>query len=133
MKKDISFPKVKDVGVAVIQEKDNNELVWRAYLLNMNNYLIKDVLVSSRGYGTINDKKKKTSSFSHYLGDVTKKSYKLIEAMSEETFVLSNEFLVTFYIDGTIYDKKYIFLPEAIQKNNFTTIPLLNKKGVLIK
>ena len=133
MKKDISIPKVKDVGVAIIQEKDKKELIWRAYLLNLNNYLIKDVLVSSRGYGTINDKKKKTSSFSHYLGDITKRSYKLIEPISEETFILSNEFLVTFYINGTIYDKKYIFLPEAIQKNNFTAIPILNKKGILIK
>ena len=133
MKKDISIPKVKDVGVAIIREKDKNEWVWRAYLLNLNNCMIKDVLVSTRGYGTINDKKKKTSSFSHYLGDIEKQSYKLIEHISEETFVLSNEFFVTFYINGVIHDKKYIFLPETIQKNNFTTIPILNQKGVLIK
>ena len=133
MKKDISIPKVKDVGVAIIREKDKNEWVWRAYLLNLNNCMIKDVLVSTRGYGTINDKKKKTSSFSHYLGDVKKRSYKLIEPISEETFVLSNEFFVTFYINGIIHDKKYIFLPETIQENNFTTIPILNRKGVLIK
>ena len=133
MKKDISIPKVKDVGVAIIREKDKNEWVWRAYLLNLNNCIINDVLVSSRGYGTINDKKKKTSSFSHYLGNVDKKSFKFIELVSEETFVLSNEFFVTFYIDGVIHDKKYIFLPETIQKGNFTTIPILNQKGVLIK
>ena len=133
MKKDISIPKVKDVGVAIIREKDKNEWVWRAYLLNLNNCIINDVLVSSRGYGTINDKKKKTSSFSHYLGNVDKKSFKFIEDVSEETFVLSNEFFVTFYIDGVIHDKKYIFLPETIQKGNFTTIPILNQKGVLIK
>ena len=133
MKKDISIPKVKDVGVAIVQESNKDELIWRAYLLNLNNYLIKDVLVSSRGYGVINDKKKKTSSFSHYLGDLAKKSYKLIEPLSEDIFGLSNEFLVTFYVNGTIYDKKYIFLPETIQKNNFTTVPVLNKKGVLIK
>ena len=72
MKKDISIPKVKDVGVAIIQEKEKNEWVWRAYLLNLNNCLIKDVLVSTRGYGTINDKKKRTSSFSHYLGNLNK-------------------------------------------------------------
>ena len=59
MKKDISIPKVKDVGVAIIREKDKNEWVWRAYLLNLNNCIINDVLVSSRGYGTINDKKRK--------------------------------------------------------------------------
>ena len=56
MKKDISIPKVKDVGVAIIREKDKNEWVWRAYLLNLNDCIINDVLVSSRGYGTINDR-----------------------------------------------------------------------------
>jgi len=133
VKKDVSIPKVKDVGVAIIQEKEKDEWVWRAYLLNLNNCLIKDVLVSTRGYGTINDKKKKTSSFSHYLGNLNKRSFKLIEHISEETFMLSNEFFVTFYINGVIHDKKYIFLPETIQKNNFTSIPIINRKGVLIK
>jgi len=36
-------------------------------------------------------------------------------------------------MDKTIYDKKFLFLPESIQENNFVTIPFLNKKGVMIK
>ncbi len=133
MKKDITIPKVKDVGVAIFQELKNDELLWHAYLLNLNAYIIKDVLVSSRGYGTINNKTKKTSSFSHYLGDIPKKSYKLIEPISVELLGLSNEFMVTYYVGGTIYDKKFVFLPDTIQENNFTSIPVINKKGVLIK
>ena len=46
---------------------------------------------------------------------------------------LSNEFLVTYYIDNVIYDKKYVFLPDSIQEKHFSSIPILNKKGVLIK
>ncbi|MAP01742.1 MAG: hypothetical protein CMD01_02850 [Flavobacteriales bacterium] len=133
MKKDIPIPKVKDIGVAVVKEKIKAEVVWRVYLINYNSFLLKNVLISSRGYGNINDQKKKTSSFSHFLGDVDKRSFKPFELINEAVFGLSNEFLVTYYIDEVIYDKKYIFLPDSIQEKHFTTIPLLKKKGVLIK
>ena len=133
MKKDITIPKVKDVAVGIVKEELKGEVVWRVYLINYNTFLIKNVLVSSRGYGAINDQKKKTTSFSHFLGDLTKQSYKPFELINEAVFGLTNEFLVTYYIEDVIYDKKYIFLPDAIQEKNFTTIPLLKKKGVLIK
>ncbi len=133
MKKDIPIPKVKDIGVAIVKEEIEGELVWRVYLINYNSFLLKNVLISSRGYGNINDLKKKTSSFSHFLGDVNEKSFKPFELINESVFGLSNEFLVTYYVNDVIYDKKYIFLPESIQEKNFTAIPLLKKKGVLIK
>ena len=133
MKKDIPIPKVKDIGLAVVKEELDGELIWRVYLINYNSFLIKNVLISSRGYGNINDQKKKTSSFSHFLGDVERKSFKPFELMNESVFGLSNEFLVSYYIDNVIYDKKYIFLPESIQEKHFIDVPLLKKKGVLIK
>ena len=133
MKKDISIPKVKDVGIAIIKEIKENELIWMVYLINFNDHQINDVLVSSRGYGIIGEIKKRTSTFSHSLGHLLPKSYKLIEPISENVFGLSNEFLVTYYVKDEIYDKKYIFLPETILKKNFTSIPILDKQGVLIK
>ena len=61
MKKDITIPKVKDVAVGIVREELKGEVVWRVYLINYNTFLIKNVLVSSRGYGAINDQKKKTT------------------------------------------------------------------------
>ena len=133
MKKDINIPEVKEVGIAIVRQKEEEEFVWRVYLINFNSFLIKNVLISSRGYGSINDKKKKTSSFSHFLGDVDQKSCRPFELLNEAVFGLSNEFLVTYYKDNIIYDKKYIFLPDSVQEKHFSNIPVLNKKGVLIK
>lgn len=133
MKKDIPIPTVKDIAIAIVKEEEEGEIVWRVYFLNYNPFLIKNVLISSRGYGNINDQRKKTSSFSHFLGDVNEKSFKAFELINEAVFGLTNEFLVTYYIDGVIYDKKYFFLPDAIQEKHFTAIPILNKQGVLIK
>ena len=59
MKKDITIPKVKDVAVGIVREELKGEVVWRVYLINYNTFLIKNVLVSSRGYGAINDQKRK--------------------------------------------------------------------------
>ena len=56
-----------------------------------------------------------------------------IEPIMEDVFSLSNEYWVSFYIDKIIYDKKFIFLPETISSEYFTQIPILNKRGVMIK
>ena len=133
MKKDITIPAVKDIGIAIVRQEEEGELVWRVYLINFNSFIIKNVLISSRGYGSINDQKKKTSSFSHFLGDVNQKSCVPFELINDTVFGLSNEFLVTYYINNVIYDKKYVFLPDSIQEKHFTSVPILQKQGVLIK
>lgn len=51
----------------------------------------------------------------------------------ENTFGLTNEFWVSFYINDKIYDKQYIFLPETINLKNLTKIPILNAEGVMIR
>ena len=85
------------------------------------------------GMETSMSKKRKLPHLVIFLGNVDKRSFKPFELINEAVFGLSNEFLVTYYIDEVIYDKKYIFLPDSIQEKHFTTIPLLKKKGVLIK
>ena len=133
MKKDIHVPKVEDIAVAIVEEESEEEKEWVVYLLNMKNCSIHDTLVSSKGYGEINQKKKKTTFFSHYLETLESQSFKKVEMINESVFGLTNEFFLTYYIDGLIHDKKYIFLPESIIKENKTNIPMLNKKGIMIK
>jgi hypothetical protein len=31
-----------------------------------------------------------------------------------------------------LHDKKFIFVPDSILEENFTTVPLMNERGVLI-
>lgn len=133
MKKDIEFPVVKDVAVAVVNERNElNEEVWNVYLINLKNEPIEGVLVSSRGYGELNSEKRATSELRHFLDEMEPKSFKKIEPIMEEVFGLSNEYWVSFYQKKKIFDKKFIFLPETIKEENFVNIPLVNRKGVLI-
>ncbi|MFP5471209.1 MAG: hypothetical protein ACLGGV_06405 [Bacteroidia bacterium] len=134
MKKDITIPVVEDVWVAIVHDPiENEETEWDVYLLNMKDQEIEGVLVSSRGYSAIENDTRKTATFRHFLDAIPSKSYKKIEPISSEVFGLNNEFWVSFYMNKKMYDKKYIFLPETIKKEYFIDIPLIHKKGVLIK
>ena len=132
MKKDIRFPVVEAVAV-VREENEKNTPVWNVYLLNLRNETIEGVLVTSSGYGELNGEPRKTSSLRHFLDIVPAKSYQKIEPISDDLFGMSNQYWVSFYLNKEIYDKKYVFLAESITEQNMITIPLLNKKGVMIK
>ena len=133
MKKDIDIPKVEGVGIAIVKENEYDEIDLMAYIINFNNYDLKNVMVSSKGYGQQDDRKIKTSSFSHFREEVKAQKAEALETISDEVLGLNNEFFVTYYVDGVIHDKKFVFLPEVIQENNFIDIKILDKKGVLIK
>ncbi len=134
MRKDIDIPVVTDVAVAVVNEKnDLNKEEWNVYLINLKEIPIEGVLVSSRGYGEIENEKRKTSELRHFLDVMEPKTFKKIEPIMEDVFGLNNEYWVSFYLDKKMFDKKFIFLAESIRKENCTKIPVINKRGVFIR
>ena len=134
MKGDIEHPKVEGVAIAVVHRQNpDGELAWYVIVINEKEVPIKNVLVSSCGYGMLKSKMVKTSELRHFVGDMEARSHKQVELIMEEVFVLTNQYWLSFYIGDTIYDKKYIFVPDSIQADNFTDLPLLNERGVMIR
>ena len=131
MKKDIEIPKVEGVYFAIVQEY--NEIYktddWNAYIINENDFELEMILIVARGY----DEKRETSLMRHKLDKLPAKSYAKAEWLQEDVFVLNNEFRVTFFQGGKMYDKKYLFRKNTINKNAFREIPLMNTKGILVK
>ena len=124
---------VENVAVDIIKEKNElNETVWNSYLINMKDVKLEGVIVTSTGYGQINDEKIRTSTLRHFLDEVEPKSFVKIEPIIEEVFGVNNEYWLSFYLDHKMYDKRYVFLAESITEANFTTVPIINKKGVMI-
>jgi hypothetical protein len=133
MIKDIPELVVENIAIAIIPEKNElDEAVWNSYLINLKDEKIEGVLVTSTGYGELNEEKVKTSTLRHFLDEVEPKSYIKIEPIIEEVFGINNEYWLSFYLNKTMYDKRYVFLAESITEANFTTIPIINKKGVMI-
>jgi hypothetical protein len=135
MLKDIPKLEVENIITAIVQEEheETHELVWNVYLVNLYDKQIEGVLVSSHGYGSHEGRDVKTSTLRHFIGTIDSNDYAKIEPIMTDVFGLNNEYWVSFYLDNEMYDKKYIFLPETISRENFTLIPVLNKRGVMIR
>ncbi len=135
MIKDIDDPKVEDIALAAVPQKNPESGVdeWYIYLVNLKEVEITNVLIASRGYGEINQESVETSQLRHFVEAIPPKSYVKVEPIMEKLFALNNQYWVSFYIDRTIFDKKYVFLAETIQKGNLTDVPLMQQKGVLLK
>lgn len=124
---------VKDIAMVVVLEDASADAKnWRVYLVNFKAEAIETVMISSRGYGTKDGKAVKTSVLRHAFPRIEAREYALVELIDEQVFGLTNEYLLSFYQHGSIYDKKFVFLPESIVEENLVRVPLLNKPGVII-
>jgi len=136
MREELLGPKVEDVAVVVVQEKGENEaLIYNTYLLNLKDEIMEGIIVTSKGYGeNVNTGERvKTSTLRHCIEILLPNEAARIEPIMEEVLGLTNEYWVSFWIHDTLYDKKFIFLPESIQEKNLKLIPALGVKGVMIK
>lgn len=136
MKKDIPNLKVEDLAIAIVPREEWNaeeQDLWDVYILNLKEESIKSVLVSSKGYGAIKGEKMRTTVLRHFFEEIAPRSFQQIEPIQTKLFDLTNEYWVSFVFDDYMYDKKYVFVKGSITENNFTTIPFLSQKGVMIR
>ncbi len=135
MKKDIIIPEVENVFMAVVQEwsDDFMEKVWYAYLVNDSDFQLDGVMVVSKAFGTINGQMKKTSLLRHAFAEIPEVSVAKIELIEKSVLALNNEFMVTFFICNTLYDKKFIFKANSINEANQEEVPILFVDGVIVR
>lgn len=135
MKKDIIIPEVENVFMAVVQEWSDEfmEKVWYAYLVNDSDFQLDGVMVVSKAFGTINGEMKKTSLLRHAFAEIPEVSVAKIELIEKSVLALNNEFMVTFFIGNTLYDKKFIFKANSINEANQEEVPILFVDGVIVR
>lgn len=132
MKQDIVIPEVKNVTVAVVREHNLlNQEEWKVYLLNNNEHAIENTLVSSKGYGEQQGEPQRTSILRHFLQTVGGRESVIIESIDPAVFHLANEYWVSYYVNGQIYDRRFVFVPGALCEENLRFIPELKKEGIL--
>ncbi|MCS6916570.1 MAG: hypothetical protein RMK52_03940 [Chitinophagales bacterium] len=135
MLKDITFLRVEDVAVAIVPDnaQDADEGDWRVYLINLKPDAIDSVLITSKGYGTVNGKSVSTTTLRQYIRRIEGMQVVGIELLRRNVCPLNNEFWISFWHQGALYDKKYVFVTNSLVPDNFTLIPLLNQRGVMIR
>ncbi len=135
MKKDITIPEVENVFVAAVQEwsDDFMEKVWFVYLVNDSDFNLDSVMVVSKAFGTIDGEMKKTSLLRHAFVEIPAVSVVKVEMLEKSVTTLNNEFMVTFFIGNTLYDKKFTFNANSISENNVEEVPILFVDGVIVR
>ena len=135
MKKDITIPEVENVFVAAVQEwsDDFMEKVWFIYLVNDSDFNLDSVMVVSKAFGTIDGEMKKTSLLRHAFIKIPAVSVVKVEMLEKSVTSLNNEFMVTFFIGNTLYDKKFTFNANSISENNVEEVPILFVDSVIVR
>ncbi len=128
MRKDIEIPKVKDIHIVAVNEWDEDFLnqSWNVYLINDSALDMEATIVLSRG----SNADRKTATLRHGLGTIPSQSTRKIEFIAEEVLLFKNEFLLTFFASGKLYDRTFVFEPGTITESNLKPIPLLEEEGV---
>ena len=132
MKKDIPIKKVTDIAIAIIPD-EGDEKFGSVYFINLKNKEIKNVFINSRGYGEIDGERVETSKLRYFYELIGAEMAVKVELINTRLFQLANEYWISFNLDGFMYDKKFVFVPGSITEEHFTTVPILNKKGIMIK
>ena len=135
MKSDIIIPKVENVFLAAVQEwsDDFMEKVWYVYLVNDSDFNLDSVMVVSKAFGTLDGEMKKTSLLRHAFPHVPAVSVVKIEMLETSVLRLNNEFMVTYFIGNTLYDKKFIFRAQTITPDYVEEVPILFVDGVIVR
>lgn len=131
MRKDIEIPKVENVYIVAVKEwdKDFTGQQWNVYVVNDREDEISMVLVMSRG----NSEDKKTSTLRHDVGYISPKSSKKIEFITSEVLGFTNEYLVTFFAENKLFERKFLFEPNSISDDMVEKIPVMEVEGILAK
>ena len=135
MKSDILIPTVENVFLAAIQEwsDDFMDKVWNVYLVNDSDYDLDSVMVVSKAFGTLDGEMKKTALLRHAFIKIPAVSVVKIEMIENKVLRLNNEFMVTYFIGSTLYDKKFIFKAQSITPDYVEEVPILFLDGVIVR
>jgi hypothetical protein len=135
MKKDIIIPEVENVYVVAIKEwnEDFGENSWYAYILNNNSEKLEMAMVVSNAEGIINNEERKTGSFRHAFAEVLPESAIKVELLENNVLQLNNHFMLTYFLNGKLYDKKFTFEANSLTDENSTELHKINRVGVIGK
>lgn len=129
MKKDIEIPEVEGIFMAAVHRR-NEEFTtqdWNAILINQNDFALEMVLIVSKGF----DSKDITSTMRHSLKVLPAKSYSKVELLQPEILKLNNKFSVSFFAEGKMLHKNFVFRKNSIKESNLKEVPILQEKAVL--
>ncbi len=135
MKQDIIIPEVENVFLAALHQWNDDfmEKMWTVYLVNDSDFDLDGVMVVSKAFGTIDREMKKTSLLRHAFQHIPAVSTIKVELIEKSVLALNNEFMLTYFIGNTLYDKKFFFKKNFFEELPTEEVPILFEEGIIIR
>ena len=135
MKSDINIPEVENVFLAAVSEysDDFGENIWNVYLVNDSDFNLESVMIVSSASGTLNGEMKKTSLLRHAFIEIPAVSVVKVEMIEKSVLQLNNEFMVTYFIENTLFDKRFIFKKHFDTLSEIEEVPILFVDGIVVR
>ena len=131
---DILTPEVKDVIVAVVPRNgDASAEIWDAYVVNVREEPMENVLITSQGYGELDGRNKTTTVLRHFHQQIAPRAWVKVEPIQTELFGIQNEYWVSFNDGPQMLEKSFIFKAGYIRPEALELVPALGQLGVMIK
>lgn len=129
MKKDILFLPLVDVSV--IAKPLENDSQWQVILVNHSVETLQKIMISSTGYGLIDESMTQTSTLRHFHEELAPGQHQLIERIDPSVFGLENEYWVSCWINEQLVDKRFLFEANVIQSVNTKQVSFFPEAVVL--
>lgn len=135
MREELLGPKVEGVSLALVELPiEGGEPEYVVFLLNNRDDIMEGIIVASTGFGT--DPKTgqeiKTSTLRKGIEVMLPEEAARIEPIMPDLFGINNEYWVSFWVNDTMYDKRFIFEAGTIKPEKFKEIPQLKAKGIIL-
>lgn len=135
MRAELLGPTVENVSLALVELPiEGAEPEYIVFLINNRDDIMEGIIVTSTGFGEnpTTGESIKTSTLRKGIEVMLPGEAARIEPIMPDLFDLSNEFWVSFWVNETMYDKRFVFVAGTIQPKDFQLIPQLNAKGIML-
>lgn len=112
------------------QVDENGSKVWNAILYNHSDETLQNILVNTKGYGTLNGREVSTATMRYFKEELVKNDSFQVEPIIEEVLDITNEFWISYSFDGKVFEKKFIF---SANEHELVTLEQFNAEGYLMK
>ena len=142
MFKVVDSPDVTDVAFAIAKEPNEGRYrkpVYSSYLMNLHDKAIEKVYVHSRlvdvfgGKGPAVLRPDRQHERVTFYRQVAPLSALKIESIISAELKLHNQYWVSFNLGNELFHRRFFFVANSVQEKNFTALPLLEERGILIK
>ena len=73
---------------------------------------------------------RRTGTFRHAFAKVEPRTAVKVELLENNVLQLNNEFMLSYFANGQLYDKTFVFRVNTINEKATADLPIINKRGV---